>query len=78
MSSLDQNETAKNNLNEYLPQAKYANSKIISTDKVAHVISILPPRFSVQNIEMIYSTYKDGYSLTSGEITYQCSPSTKY
>jgi hypothetical protein len=61
----DQNETAKNNLNEYLPQAKYANSKIISTDKVAHVISILPPRFSVQNIEMIYSTYKDGYSLTS-------------
>ena len=48
--------------------AEQANSKILTSQKLAEIISILPPRFTVQKIEQIYSTIDDGYALSTGKL----------
>ena len=53
-------------MDEYFGQAKQAASVIVSMKNFARIISVLPPRFTVQNIKMIFSTNKDGYSWSSG------------
>ena len=55
---------------DFTAMAEQANSKILTSQKLAEIISILPPRFTVQKIEQIYSTIDDGYALSTGEL--QC------
>ncbi|CBY43630.1 unnamed protein product [Oikopleura dioica] len=50
------------NAGEFYAQAKYAASTLISTNSMSRLFAILPPRFSVQNLEKIFSTSTDGYA----------------
>jgi hypothetical protein len=54
------------NAGEFYAQAKYAASTLISTNSMSRLFAILPPRFSVQNLEKIFSTSTDGYAYQTG------------
>ena len=54
------------NAGEYFDQARNAGSEITDVGDLARLISILPPRFTVQQMQKIMTTKKDGYSLRSG------------
>ncbi|CAG5106604.1 Oidioi.mRNA.OKI2018_I69.chr1.g2915.t1.cds [Oikopleura dioica] len=47
---------------EFYAQAKHASSSLISINSMSRLFAILPPRFSVQNLEKIFSTTTDGYA----------------
>jgi len=54
------------NAGEFYAQAIYAASTLISTNSMSRLFAILPPRFSVQNLEKIFSTSTDGYAYQTG------------
>ena len=52
---------------EFYAQAKHASSSLISINSMSRLFAILPPRFSVQNLEKIFSTTTDGYAYQTGK-----------
>ena len=60
---------ALHDTSDFTLMAEQANSKILKSDHLAQIISILPPRFTVQKIERIFTTVDDGYALSSGKLS---------
>jgi len=50
---------------EFIDLAEKANSELIKKSHFAQVIAMLPPRFTVQKIQKIFTTKQHGYSLSS-------------
>lgn len=50
---------------EFIDLAEKANSELVTKSHFAQIIAMLPPRFTVQKIQKIFSTKQHGYSLSS-------------
>ena len=53
---------------EFIDLAEKANSELVKKSHFAQVIAMLPPRFTVQKIQKIFTTKQHGYSISSGKI----------
>ena len=51
--------------------AEKANSELVTKSHFAQIIAMLPPRFTVQKIQKIFTTKQHGYSLSSGKLPLQ-------
>ena len=55
------------NTGEFIDLAEKANSELVTKSHFAQIIAMLPPRFTVQKIQKIFTTKHHGYSLSSGK-----------
>jgi len=53
------------NTGEFIDLAEKANSELVTKSHFAQIIAMLPPRFTVQKIQKIFTTKQHGYSLSS-------------